>query len=125
MKKTVYLLLSVTMMMSSFGCNETIDIEIPENYEKADITGITVYSIAGTSVSSNVVITDSNKEVVVTLGTANDLTKLKVTLTVSPGSTVVQSLGTSYLDFSNPRTVTIVSPGKSVKNEWSIQIKNP
>jgi hypothetical protein len=113
------------MTIISFGCNETIDIEIPENYEKADITGITVYNTTGTSISSTVAITDSDKEVLVTLRTANDLTKLKVSLTVSPGSTVVQPLGAGYLDFSNPRTVTVVSPGKSVKNEWSIQIKNP
>ncbi|MDR2775467.1 MAG: hypothetical protein LBC19_12150 [Tannerella sp.] len=124
MKKMTYLLLSV-MTIISFGCNETIDIEIPENYEKADITGITVYNTTGTSISSTVAITDSDKEVLVTLRTANDLTKLKVSLTVSPGSTVVQPLGAGYLDFSNPRTVTVVSPGKSVKNEWSIQIKNP
>jgi hypothetical protein len=124
MKKIIYLLLSVTLILP-FGCKETIDIEIPENYEKADITGVTVYNTAGTSISSNVTITDSNKEVLVTLRTANDLTKLKVTLTVSPGSTVVQPLGTGYLDFSNPRTVTIVSPGESVRNEWNIQIINP
>jgi hypothetical protein len=124
MKKAVYLFLFVTVIIFS-GCSETIDVEIPENYEKADITGITVYNAAGTSISSRLTITESNREALAVLGTANDLTKLKVSLTVSPGSTVVQPLGAGYLDFSNPRTVTIVSPGKTVKNEWSIKIENP
>jgi hypothetical protein len=124
MKKTVYLLLFVTITIFS-GCSETIDVEIPENYEKADITGITVYNTDGVSISSRLTITESSREALAVLGTANDLTKLKVSLTVSPGSTVVQSLGTGYLDFSNPRTVTIVSPGETVKTEWIIKIENP
>ncbi|MDR3062482.1 MAG: hypothetical protein LBU57_10320 [Dysgonamonadaceae bacterium] len=124
MKRISYLVLLFTVFVF-FGCSETVNIEIPENYEKANITGITVYNTSGTSISSKVTITDSAQEVVVVLGTSYDLTKLKVSLTVSPGSTVIQPLGTGYLDFSNPRTVTIVSPGGSVKNEWNIQIKNP
>lgn len=124
MKKLIYLLLFVTMIVS-FACSETIDIEIPENYEKADITGITVYNTTGNSISAKTTIDNSSQEVTVVLGTAYDLSKLKVTLTVSPGSTVTQTLGTGYLDFSNPQTVTIVSPGGSIKSEWNIRISNP
>lgn len=123
MKKFVYLL--IVAVFVSFGCRETVDIEIPENYEKADITGITVYNAQAVSITSSTSIANALKEVVVILGTTQDLTNLKVSLTISPGATITQPLETNIQDFSQPRTVRIVSPGGSVENEWSIRIFNP
>jgi hypothetical protein len=122
-KKFVYLL--IVAVFVSFGCRETVDIEIPENYEKADITGITVYNAQAVSITSSTSIANALKEVVVILGTTQDLTNLKVSLTISPGATITQPLETNIQDFSQPRTVRIVSPGGSVENEWSIRIFNP
>ncbi|KAA6348379.1 hypothetical protein EZS27_004197 [termite gut metagenome] len=122
-KKFVYLL--IVAVFVSFGCRETVDIEIPENYEKADITGITVYNAQAVSITSSTSIANALKEVVVILGITQDLANLKVSLTISPGATVTQPLETNIQDFSQPRTVRIVSPGGSVENEWSIRIFNP
>lgn len=124
MKKLTYLLIIVAFAFS--GCKESVNIDIPENYEKADITGVAVYNneqIA--AVTSSYSIAYALKEVVVILGTTQDLTHLKVSLTISPGATVTQPLGTYIQDFSQPRTVRIVSPGGSVENEWTIIIFNP
>jgi hypothetical protein len=124
MKKLIYLL--IVSAFAFFGCKETVNIDIPENYEKADITGIAVYNSEQiAAVTSSFSIANALKEVVVILGTAQDLTKLKVSLTISPGATVVEPLGTNIQDFSQPRTVRIVSPGGKVENEWTVIIFNP
>ncbi len=124
MKKLTYLLIVVTLVFC--GCKETVNIDIPDNYEKADITGVAVYNneqIA--AITSSYSIAYALKEVVIILGTTQDLTQLKVSLTISAGATVVQPLGTYIQDFSQPRTVRIVSPGGSVENEWTIIVFNP
>lgn len=115
----------IVIAFVSFGCKESVNIDMPENYEKADITGISVYNNQAASVASSTTIAYALKEAVVVLGTTQDLTNLKLSLTISPGATVVQPLGTNVQDYSLPRTVRIVSPGGSVENEWTIRIINP
>ncbi|MDR0681576.1 MAG: hypothetical protein LBG15_07005 [Dysgonamonadaceae bacterium] len=118
------------------SCMEKVEIEIPEDYDTALITGVNVYraSREGDSefasgdplklLASTVVIDHEAKTATATLTTMEDLTQLKVTLTISSGATIINSLGSQIQDFSQPRTVEIESPGKTVKNTWTITIIN-
>ncbi|MDR2805894.1 MAG: hypothetical protein LBB85_09730 [Dysgonamonadaceae bacterium] len=119
------------------SCMEKVEIEIPEDYDTALITGVNVYraSKEGDSeytngnplktLASTVVTDNETKTFVATLTTTEDLTQLKVTLTISSGATIINPLGGQIQDFSQPRTVEIESPGKTVKNTWTIEIVNP
>jgi hypothetical protein len=143
MKRIIYLLIAVILLPLT-GCKEDIDIVIPEEYEVAAITGIAVYreavegdaeyakketlvSVKSTATINTEAVVDGEtiKLVKVTLAATADLTKLKVTLTISPGATVVNPLGTNIQDFSETRTIDIVSPSGKVTNKWYIQILNP
>jgi hypothetical protein len=119
------------------GCMEKVEIEIPEDYDAALITGVNVYRASREgdsefangdpvkSLASTVIIDNEAKTVTATLTTTENLTQLKVTLTVSSGATVIHSLGGQIQDFSQARTVEIESPSKNVKNTWTIEIINP
>ncbi|MDL2247140.1 hypothetical protein LJC05_00210 [Bacteroides sp. OttesenSCG-928-J23] len=124
MKQLIFILISI-MLFAMTGCSEDVSIEIPENIEKAEITGITVYNESLAAVTGKVTINSEAASVNVTLKTASDLTRLKVALTVSSGSTVTKPLGTAVQDFSSPRQVTIQSPVRAVQKEWIIEIVNP
>jgi hypothetical protein len=124
MKKIIFLLASV-IVLSVTACSEDVNIDIPEDYENAEITGISVYNEDIAFVESKASIDKEAKSVTVTLAQVQDITRLKVTLTISPGSTVITPLGTGLLDFSTSKTLTIASPGKTVQNEWTIAIINP
>jgi hypothetical protein len=112
------------------SCMEKVDIEIPEDYDNALVTGLSIYCASQDSdpikaLTSVVVIDNENQAVTATLTTAEDLTQLKVTLTVSSGATVVNPLGSQIQDFSQARTVEIESPSKQLRNTWTITIVNP
>ncbi|MDR1610898.1 MAG: hypothetical protein LBS08_05255 [Candidatus Symbiothrix sp.] len=116
------------------GCMEKVEIEIPEDYDAALITGVNVYraSKEGDSefvkgdpvkpLTSTVEIDNEMKTVITRLTTEEDLTKLKVSLTISSGATIINSFGGQIQDFSQVRTVEIESPSKKVKNTWTIEI---
>jgi PBP1b-binding outer membrane lipoprotein LpoB len=123
MKKITYLLIIIALV--TMGCRESVNIDIPENYEKADITGASVFNDQAAAVTASVSIAYVLKEVVIVLGSSQDVTNLKLTLTISPGATVLQPLGTHIQDFSQPRTVQIASPSGTVITEWTIRIFNP
>jgi hypothetical protein len=124
MKRLLYILL--IPLMFSFGCAEDIDITIPEDVDVANITGLTVYNeqLATLALKSTLINREA-KTVVATFNAAQNLAKLKVSLTITPGSTVENPLGTGFSDFSQPKTITIVSPSAAVKSVWTITIVNP
>ncbi|MDR1896631.1 MAG: hypothetical protein LBR10_07570 [Prevotellaceae bacterium] len=124
MKHLFYLLIALVLLPFS-GCEEDINIVIPEEYQIAEITGIAVYNENLAFVNSTASIDDENKTVEVTLSALQDITKIKVTLTISPGATVKTPLGTGLLDFTEPKTVIIASPGEEIENTWTIAIINP
>ena len=124
MKKITYLLMSTLFLLFS-SCMEDVNVDIPENIEKADITGVTIYDGSLKVIPAGSTINVEAKTVTIVLNATNDITKLKVSLTISTGATVIEPLGTGYLDFSSPKTVKIASPGKSIINDWTIQISNP
>lgn len=124
MKRILFILISIACF-SLTKCSDDVDIQIPENYEKAEITGITVYNGSLSSVPASVTIYSESASVNVLLNSVQDLSNLKVTLTISAGATVTKPLGTELQDYSSPRQVTIKSPGGSVEKEWLIEIVNP
>jgi hypothetical protein len=123
MKHLLYIL--VPLLLLAVGCAEDVNTVIPDEFEKADITGVTVYDSQLTVIGSSTSIAPSIREAVVTLNSKQDLAQLKVSLTVSSGATVISPLGTQVQDFSQPRTVRIVSPGSSVEREWILRVVNP
>ncbi|MDR0541693.1 MAG: DUF5018 domain-containing protein [Dysgonamonadaceae bacterium] len=124
MKKAVYLWITFLFFVGT-GCTESVDIAIPDNYEVANITGMSIYDTNVKAIASKATIDNEAKTVTATLTAAQDITKLKVTLTISPGATVTSPLGTGFLDFSQPKTITIVSPGQKVTHVWTIAVVNP
>ena len=124
MKQLIFIFISI-ILFTATACTEDVDIEIPENIEKAEITGLTVYNETLTAVAGKVTINSEAASVSVTLNAAADLTRLKVTLTISSGATVTKPLGTAIQDYSLPKQVTIKSPGGKVEKEWLIEIINP
>ncbi|MDR2472388.1 MAG: hypothetical protein LBD53_02330 [Tannerella sp.] len=124
--KQIFKFLSITLFASLFGCIDDVSVDIPENIDVANITGLTVYNDALTvCATKSVVINNETNTVNVTFNAAQNLAKLKVTLTVSAGSTVTAPLGTSFLDLSQSKSVTIVSPSGKVTNNWTLQFFNP
>jgi len=124
MKRVAYLLIPVLLL--AFGCAEDVNITIPEDVDVANITGVTVYgdNLATLALRSTNIDSDA-KTVLITFNAAQDLTKLKVSLTISTGATITTPLGTGFLDFSQPKTVTVVSPGLAVTSIWTITFVNP
>jgi hypothetical protein len=123
MKRLLYIF--IPLLLLAVGCAEEVDIAIPDEFEKADISGVTVYDSQLTVIGSSTSIALSIREAIVTLNSKQDLTQLKVSLTVSSGATIISPLGTQVQDFSQPRTVRIVSPGGSVEREWILRVVNP
>jgi hypothetical protein len=136
MKKLIYLFIPV-MMLAFAGCDDDLNIAIPEDFDKAEITGAAIYreAVEGdsefakkqafVSVASAIVIDKEAHIATVKLTKAGDLAQLKVTLTISSGATVENPLGTQIQDFTASRSISIVSPSGAVKNEWVLEIVNP
>lgn len=112
-------------MMTFAGCAEDVHIDIPEDFEKAEITGVAVYDANVKFVASKSNINSELQEVTVTLNTMQDIAQLKLTITITTGATVINPLGTQIQDFTQLKTIKIVSPGKSVEKEWTIRVVNP
>ena len=116
------------------NCMEKVDIEIPADYDNANITGINIYraSKEGDSeytkndpiklLTSTVQIDSETNTVKATLGTTEDITQLKITLTTSSGATILNPIGSEIQDFSTPYVVEIASPSKKVIKQWTISI---
>jgi hypothetical protein len=126
-----------TLLM--MACAEKVEVDIPESYDKAAITGASVYraakegdkaysdGLAFTNITATVTLSeeeDANR-CTIALATTEDLTQLKVLLTISSAATVIAPLGTAIQDYSVPKTVKIASPSGKVVKEWSIKIENP
>jgi hypothetical protein len=136
MKKLIYLFISV-VLFSFTGCNDDLNIVIPEDFDVAEITGAALYreAVEGdkeftnkqvfVSVASTTVIDQEAHTATVKFTKAGDLTQLKVALTISSGATVQNPLGTQIQDYSESRIVNVASPSGKVKNEWTLSIVNP
>jgi hypothetical protein len=124
MKQIIFIVISI-ILFSVTGCTEDVDIQIPENFEKAEITGVTVYNENLVAIGAKVTINSEAGSVNIVLNTQQDITRLKVTLTISSGATIIKPLGTMVQDYSSPKMVTIQSPGGKVEKEWLIEVVNP
>lgn len=124
MRQIIFIIISI-ILFTVTGCTEDVDIQIPENFEKAEITGVSVYNEKLAGIGAKVTINNEAASVNIVLNSKQDLTRLKVTLTISSGATITKPLGTTVQDYSSPKKVTIQSPGGSIEKEWLIELVNP
>jgi len=113
---------SIIVLFALVGCVKEEDIAIDPAYEKADITAIQCYNKTGASAVASSQIAIPSRSAIVILKKGEDITQLKMSLSVSPGATVDESIPIGYADYTNPRTVVVTSPGSSQTRQWTIKI---
>lgn len=120
MKKILYLTLAV-LALTFMACGED-DYTIDAAYEKAEITSITLYDRAEKVMSDKVQIDSEAGTVTVTLKKDADITDLKMVASISDGATLTPGMAIGFQDYSDPRTYTVTSPGKTVVKEWTVTV---
>ncbi|MDR1681772.1 MAG: hypothetical protein LBS25_00065 [Candidatus Symbiothrix sp.] len=139
MKKQMFQLAFLFLMLLFTSCFENVEVDIPTSYDQAAITGVSVYRAAKegdeefaknqafVSIQSTVELaaTEEANTCDIQLQTTEDLTRLKILLTISPAATVIRPLGATIQDFSETKTVKIESPSGKIVKEWTLQVLNP
>lgn len=98
--------------------------QVTEDYEKAVISAIECYNEKGERADNakETAIATPTRMVIVKLNKGEDITKVKVCLTISSGALITPSLSVGFQDFTAPKVYQITSPGGTIVNEWTIMI---
>ena len=110
------------MLCTLLGCAKEEDIAIDPAYEKADIIAVQCYNKNGASVVASSQIAVPSRSAIVFLKKGENITQIKLSLSVSPGATVDESIPVGYADYTSPRTVIVTSPGGTQTRQWTIKI---
>jgi len=120
--KIYFFMISLFLILSA--CSDD-DYTIDTAYEKAEITGVELYNRSMASAYQSYDIEDIDSvsgSVVVRLKSGEDITDMKMAVTVSAGADIYPSLSVGFQDLSSPKTYTVTSPGKSVVKTWTITV---
>lgn len=122
MKKIFYLL--TIIILATTACT-TIDFEIDEDYEQAEIKGVELYNRTMVRADQKATISSVEGTIVVILKAGQNISDLKIAVTASTGSVIMPSMSVGYQDLSTPKTYEIISPNQIVKKSWTITVQNP
>ena len=122
MKKIFYLL--TIIILATTACT-TIDFEIDEDYEQAEIKGVELYNRTMVRADQKATISSVEGTIVVILKAGQNISDLKIAVTASTGSVIMPSMSVGYQDLSTTKTYEIISPNQIVKKSWTITVQNP
>ena len=120
--KIYFFIISLFLILSA--CSDD-DYTIDPAYEKAEITGVELYNRSMVSAYQSYDIEDIDSvsgSVVVRLKSGENITDMKMAVTISAGADIYPSLSVGFQDLSSPMTYTVTSPGKSVLKTWTITV---
>ncbi|MFV0469638.1 MAG: hypothetical protein ACK5MK_12010 [Dysgonomonas sp.] len=117
MKKILFILSVILVAISA--CSK-IEYDIDNSYEKADISSIAIYDETATNVVSSSVIDTTAQTVSAVVKKESDITKLKLTVTVSLGANVSPTMSAGLQDLSQPKVYRVTSPNGTVVKDWTI-----
>jgi len=122
MKKIFFICFNILLFMSA--CDKD-SYTIDEDFEQAEITGVTMFDSNMARSDQKSTIDSGTGTISVTLKANQDITHLKLAVTVSTGADVSPTMSVGYQDFSTPKKYTVTSPGKTITKEWTITVANP
>lgn len=96
--------------------------DINPAYETANITSVQIYNQSQISVVNTLAIDTSAQTVNVVIKDTEDITKLKLSATISTGATITPSMSVGFQDLSQPKIYKVTSPNKTITKDWTITV---
>lgn len=125
MKKYFFAFMPILCAMTYLTSCTKLEYDIDENYEKAEITSVSVYDKTLVSVVSSanesIVIDSEAATVSVLLKGDADITQLKLTFTVSDGAKVTPAIQ-GLQSLSEPKVYAVTSPNGTIVKQWTITV---
>ena len=121
--KKIFFIISIISLIAT-ACS-TVDFEINEEYEQAEITGVELYNRNMSRADKSADINSEAATIDVILKPNQDITDLKIAVSASTGVEIVPTMAIGFQDFSSPKTYEITSPNKTIKKVWTITVQNP
>jgi len=121
--KKIFFIISILSLLTT-ACS-TVDFDINEEYERAEITGVELYNRNMSRADKSSDINSEAGTINVILKPNQDITDLKIAVSASTGVEIVPTMAVGFQDFSSPKTYEITSPNKTIKKVWTITVQNP
>lgn len=112
----------MVLVLIMFSACEDNEYAVSSEYENADISAIECYDVANVRADSLTDIATPTKLIITKLKKGEDITKLKVNVTISAGATITPALSIGYQDYTEPKVYKVTSPGGTVVKEWTIMV---
>lgn len=119
--KRITNIITIVLLLFVSACTD-VDYEIDETYENAEILAVALYNIEANRADFETKIESEKGTAIVKLRGGEEITKLKLTITISTGATVVPALPVGIQNLTDPITFDIVSPNKTVVKSWTITV---
>ena len=119
--KKIIAFMFVALALTMVSCGDD-DYTVDTAYEKAEITNVTLYDRVEAVMSSKTEINSEAGTITVTLKANADITNLKMVSTISAGATLTPGMSVGFQDYTEPRTYTVTSPGKTIVKQWTVTV---